>query len=243
MIAKINGTEIFYMTQGQGIPIMMMHGGLGEDHKVFSPWLDPLKDHFNVIYYDHRGNGRSARPPLETLTHDNLTKDADELRKYLGIDKMILFGHSYGSFLALEYAIRYQVNLSHLILVGTAPSYEFLVPCKEKTIERMARYGLDTPSNRSLVEKWILGEFADEDEYNKFGDVLKNIYPSHAVLFVAATDAIVGFKKMNYALNGSPVKVYTGPIGKLPKGNNTVSITAYDHLGNTEQLEIQFIID
>jgi proline iminopeptidase len=119
------------------------------------------------------------------------------LRKYLGIDKMILFGHSYGSFLAMEYAIRYQEYLSHLILVGTAPSYEFLDPCRERTIERLARYGLDTPENRVLVEKWILGEFADEEEYNKFGETLKKIYPPHPE---RSNEIINCFETANYTL-------------------------------------------
>jgi proline iminopeptidase len=177
--------------------MMMMHGGLGEDHTVFGPWLDPLEKRFMLIYYDHRGNGRSGRPPLRTLTHENFAKDADELRKYLGIDKIILFGHSYGSFLALEYAIRYQAHLSHLVLVGTAPSYEFLGPCKEKTIERMERFGLDAPEHRSLVEKWILGEFTNEDEYNKFGEILNKIYPAHPE---RSKETIYCFETANYTL-------------------------------------------
>jgi len=198
LMAEINGTEIFYKIKGEGEPMMMMmHGGLGQDHTVFSPWLKPLEERFKVIYYDHRGNGRSGRPPLDTLTHENFAKDADELRKYLGIDKMILFGHSYGSFLAMEYSIRYQEHLSHLILVGTAPSYEFLDPCREKTIERLARYGLDTPDNRVLVEKWILGEFADEAEYNEFGETLDKIYPPHPE---RSTETIRCFETANYTL-------------------------------------------
>jgi proline iminopeptidase len=67
LIAEINGTEIYYNVKGKGKPIMMMHGGLGEDHKVFSPWLELLEDRYKVIYYDHRGNGRSGRPPHKTL--------------------------------------------------------------------------------------------------------------------------------------------------------------------------------
>ena len=42
MMAEVNGTEIFYNIKGEGKPLMMMHGGLGQDHTVFSPWLEPL---------------------------------------------------------------------------------------------------------------------------------------------------------------------------------------------------------
>jgi proline iminopeptidase len=110
---------------------------------------------------------------------------------------MILFGHSYGSFLAMEYAIRFQEYLSHLILVGTAPSYKFLDPCKTRTIERLAKYGLATPENRVLVDKWILGEFADEQEYNEFGKTLKKIYPPHPE---RSQEVIRCFETANYTL-------------------------------------------
>ncbi|MGD2033650.1 MAG: hypothetical protein PVF73_01235, partial [Bacteroidales bacterium] len=70
-----------------------------------------------------------------------------------------------------------------------------------------------------------------------------DIYPDHTVLFVAATDDVVGFKSMNYRLNNDPPREYDGMITKLPDGKNKVIITAFDHLGNTQQSEINFIIN
>lgn len=70
-----------------------------------------------------------------------------------------------------------------------------------------------------------------------------DVYPLHAVLFLSATDKIVGFQKMTYSLNGSPIKEYTGIIKNLPKGKNSITVLAYDQLGNTSQKEILFIIE
>lgn len=69
------------------------------------------------------------------------------------------------------------------------------------------------------------------------------VYPSHSVLFVSATDKIVGYQKMTYSLNGAPVKEYTGIIKNFTKGTNTILITAFDQLGNSSVKEIQFIIE
>lgn len=69
----LNGTDLFYLSVGQGTPCLVMHGGLGLDHTYLHPWLDPLGDIFQLIYYDHRGNGRSALPPFETLTLEQFT--------------------------------------------------------------------------------------------------------------------------------------------------------------------------
>jgi len=82
-VVSLNGTELFYLEHGAGQPCLVMHGGLGADHTGLHPWLDPLGDVVRLVYYDHRGNGRSGRPPLETLTYAQLAADADALRAYL----------------------------------------------------------------------------------------------------------------------------------------------------------------
>ena len=61
-VAHLNDTELFYVEVGEGLPCLMMHGGLGFDHTSLHPWLDPLAEVMRLIYYDHRGNGRSGRP-------------------------------------------------------------------------------------------------------------------------------------------------------------------------------------
>jgi proline iminopeptidase len=126
MQAQVNGTELFYETVGSGPPMLVMHGGLGLDHSYFRPWMDQLGDTVQVIYYDHRGNGRSAWPSDWTgISHATWAADADALRAHLGHDKIILYGHSYGGFLAMEYAVRYADHLRGLILSCTAPALDY----------------------------------------------------------------------------------------------------------------------
>lgn len=63
-VAHVNGTDLFYTAVGRGVPCLVMHGGLGVDHTQFREWLDPLGDAMRLVYYDHRGNGGSGRPPI-----------------------------------------------------------------------------------------------------------------------------------------------------------------------------------
>ena len=77
-----------------------------------------------LIYYDQRGNGRSGRPPLDTLTFEQFCADAEALRIHLRYDRIALLGHSYGGFIALEYARRYPERVSHLILVDTVAAHQ-----------------------------------------------------------------------------------------------------------------------
>jgi proline iminopeptidase len=102
-----------------------MHGGLGVDHSQFREALDPLGEVLRLVYYDHRRNGRSGRPPIETLTLARLAADADALREHLGLEKVAVLGHSYGGCIALQYALRYPQRLSHLLLVGTTAAWDY----------------------------------------------------------------------------------------------------------------------
>jgi proline iminopeptidase len=126
MQAQINGNEVFYTTHGQGRPMLLMHGGSGLDHTYFRPWLDSLGDRVELIYYDQLGNGRSTRPDsYEGIGLDTWADEADALRASLGHDRIILFGHSFGGFIAQKYALRHGDHLAGLILCDTAPALNY----------------------------------------------------------------------------------------------------------------------
>jgi proline iminopeptidase len=114
----IRGASLFVQVIGQGYPLVLMHGGPGLDHTSLLH-LRPLADQFTLVFYDHRCNGRSEGADVSTMTWENLTADAEELRQTLGFDKWAVLGHSFGGMVALEYALRYPSSLSHLILMDT----------------------------------------------------------------------------------------------------------------------------
>ncbi|MEM8858372.1 MAG: alpha/beta fold hydrolase [Chloroflexota bacterium] len=114
-------SDLFVEKIGSGTPVLVMHGGLGLDHNYFRPSLDGLSDVAEIIYYDHRGNGRSpAFDSYDEMSFEQLIDDADALRQSLGYDKIVLYGHSYGGFIAQNYALKYQDNLAGLILASTS---------------------------------------------------------------------------------------------------------------------------
>ncbi|MGO9836625.1 MAG: alpha/beta fold hydrolase [Polyangiaceae bacterium] len=106
--------------------MVTLHGGLGLDHTYFRPGLDPLGDSFGLVHFDQRGCGRSTTTrPMQDVTHETWAADVDALRESLGHEKIVLFGHSYGAFIALEYALRYGHRLSGLILCEVAPVIDY----------------------------------------------------------------------------------------------------------------------
>lgn len=119
-LVPLGDTELFTVTVGAGTPTLVMHGGLGLDHTYLRPWLDDLGSVAELTYYDHRANGRSAPSDLAALGHETWVDDADRLRRHLGHDQVVVLGHSYGGFLALEYALRHPDSVAGLVLVSTA---------------------------------------------------------------------------------------------------------------------------
>jgi proline iminopeptidase len=115
---SIRGVSLFMQVMGQGYPLVLMHGGPGQDYTTLLPFK-PLADQFTLIFYDHRCNGHSEGADVSSMTWENLTADADALRETLGFDKWAVLGHSFGGNVALEYALRYPQSLSHLVLMDT----------------------------------------------------------------------------------------------------------------------------
>lgn len=142
-ITHVNNTALFYQEVGAGLSCLVMHGGLGGDHQCLHPWLDPLGDTLRLIYYDHRGNGRSGRPPLATLTYEQLAADAAALRARLGLERVMVLGHSAGAAVALHYALQYPAHLSQLVLVGAHAAWDYsaeiLAACQRRGATAEAR--------------------------------------------------------------------------------------------------------
>jgi proline iminopeptidase len=119
--ADVNGTTIFHTELGEGGVVLMLHGGLGFDHTYFRPAFDRLARGRRVVYYDHRSNGRSGRPPIETLTIEQAADDAAGLLDHLDVEQAVVCGHSYGGFIAQEFALRHPDRLAGLVLLDTTP--------------------------------------------------------------------------------------------------------------------------
>ena len=101
--------------------LLLLHGGPGFDHSGFRPYFDRVADIAQVIYYDHRGHGRSDRRPPAEWTLDTFADDVVRLCDALGIVKPIVLGQSFGGFVAQRYIERHPDHPSKVILSSTSP--------------------------------------------------------------------------------------------------------------------------
>ena len=104
-----------------GAPAMVVHGGPGGGSPGRMPGVfNPVRD--RVVLFDQRGCGRStphASDPTTDMsvnTAVHLVRDMEQLRAYLGIERMLLFGGSWGSALSLGYAEQRPERVRALVL-------------------------------------------------------------------------------------------------------------------------------
>jgi proline iminopeptidase len=181
MRAKIRDTELYFDVEGSGLVVdgtrmrekpvaFLLHGGPGADHTGFKPTFSPLSRKLQLVYFDHRGQGRSARGAKETYTLENNVEDMEALRQYLGLDKIVVIGASYGGMVALTYASRYPEHVSHLIAIVTVPDSRFLGRAQANLAER------GTEAQKAIAQRLWEGNFADEAQLREYFRITRTLY-------------------------------------------------------------------
>lgn len=114
---NIEGTLFAYSVEGEGIPCIVLSGSENLGSKFYSP---KLKKHLKLIHADPVG---ITKEELATLTLEKMVEDFEKVRKFLGIKKIAIMGHSMFSIMPLEYAIRKPDHVSFAITSGGVPSF------------------------------------------------------------------------------------------------------------------------
>jgi proline-specific peptidase len=122
---EVPGGRVWYRSlnnESESTPLLCLHGGPGFTHNYLEP-LEALADQRRVIFYDQLGCGRSDRPDDETLwTVERFVEELVQVREALGLDRLHLFGSSWGGMLAMQYVLDRQPDLVSLTLCGSPAS-------------------------------------------------------------------------------------------------------------------------
>lgn len=124
--ATVPGGKVYWhkVGSGPGVPLLLLHGGPGAGHDYLKP-LAALAIDRPVIFYDQLGCGWSDKPDDSSLWRiERFIEEIDALRLALGIDRMALYGHSWGGWLAQEYMRRSPgaKSVERLVLASTSAS-------------------------------------------------------------------------------------------------------------------------
>lgn len=206
MKAYVNGTHIYFDVEGIQLepdgprlkekPVCFtIHGGPGGDHTMYKPGLSPLSDLAQIVYIDNRGSGRSDRTDPSTYTLEQNVDDLEALRKYLGLEKIVVLGQSYGGRVAMRYAIKYPDSLKGLILITTSPNYRSHDDAEQILKER------GTPEQIKMGEVLFNGAFESDEQLLHFFKLFASLYsykfnPDDPKAVKAIEE---GFERVNYS--------------------------------------------
>jgi proline iminopeptidase len=120
MLAVGDNHTLYWEESGKpdGKPVVFLHGGPGGGTEPSNrSFFDPTR--YRIILFDQRGSGKSLPfSSLENNTTWHLVEDIERLRSHLNIDRWVVFGGSWGTTLALSYAIKHPESVQGLILRG-----------------------------------------------------------------------------------------------------------------------------
>jgi proline-specific peptidase len=154
-----DGVKIYYERLGAGEPLFLLNGGPGFPHEYLQE-LRALAPYAQLVFYDQRGTGNSDKADRATYTMDANVEDLENLRRALGLERVRVFGHSWGGILAQAYILKYPNAVTKLILADTFSSIADL----QATFDRML--AALPPETRAVVAKCEHeGIYAHGDSY------------------------------------------------------------------------------
>ena len=141
---------IFLLNGGPGLPCNYLR----------DPHIKLIKKGFRIFTYDQLGCGKSSKPTNSTLWDINrYVEEVEYVRKEFNLGKIILLGHSWGGWLGIEYAIKYQNNIEKLILENTCGDMPHMI----SELERL-RGNLGSETLKMMMKHEAEGTL-DHEEY------------------------------------------------------------------------------
>jgi pimeloyl-ACP methyl ester carboxylesterase len=163
-LTTADGRTLAYHRSGSGPTLVCHPGGPGFSSLYFAD-LAALGDELELVLLDPRGTGGSdpARDPGQYAIAD-YASDVEELREHLGLEQLLLFGHSHGGVVAVEYAASHPDRVERLILASTLPRHG---PEQKAAMQRAVEAREGEPWYADAVDALqteLQGEFADGRE-------------------------------------------------------------------------------
>ena len=188
--ADVNGLSVTYERNGEGPPLVLLHGVLS-DSRVWSKQLLYLSDEFTVVAWDAPGAGQSSDPP-EPFAMADWADCLVGLMDAIGIERAHILGHSWGGILAQEFYRQHPARTRSLILADTYAGWKGSLP-ESVYEERLAAVLREASMPASeLVPKWIPGLISDaaSDELRvELAAIMSDFHPVGYRLMIQTADS------------------------------------------------------
>jgi proline iminopeptidase len=211
-------THLWVESEGSGEPLILLVGGPANSHISFHPTFSALADQFRVIYYDYRGRGRSDRSgKVEDISFKGDVADLESLRKALKLERINLYGFSYGGLIAQAYALKYPERVSHLVLANTVHSAEMWQKNHENINRELENQYPEVWEEIQQLRRE--GHLASSEQmkvlFSKHAPLIRWYNPDHAPILT--TEPGARNEELYYAFAGHDVDfIIGGEVARLP---------------------------
>lgn len=224
----VTGGRVWYRVVGAGdaIPLLTLHGGPGFPHDYLEA-LEGLADERPIVFYDQLGCGKSDRSEdLSLWRIERFVEEISQVRQALRLDRVHLFGHSWGTMLATDYALIHPPGLVSLILAGPVLSNTRY----HAELQRLRRQ-LPTDLQDALDRHEQAGTY-DHEEYQA---ALAVFYKRH----LAAIDPpLESSARAEAGANGTIYQTMWGPSEFVVSGN----LRGYERTDRLHELKLPILL-
>jgi proline-specific peptidase len=202
-IPVVGDYRVWYRIVGGGaghehVPLLTVHGGPGIPHDYVTDMAELASDSRRVIFYDQLGCGRSDQPNNPSLwTIERSVEEIGIVRRELGLDKVHLWGQSFGGLFSLEYALTQPQGLVSLILASSTSSIPLWIAEANRLRESLP------PDIQEILLRHEAAGTTDDPEYQQ---VMMVFYQRHVIRVVPMPDhvqrAMDQVGQVYYTMNG-----------------------------------------
>lgn len=158
----INGAEQFVQEQGQGTPLILLHG-FPLDHRMWQAQIDALSENYRIITPDLRGMGQSD-VPVSNMSIDNYADDILTLMDKMGIQKAVLGGFSMGGYVAFSLLRKAPKRFTALILANTRPEADGQEARRNRMNMAVSLYDKGSAAARDAMLPKLLTELSAQEQ-------------------------------------------------------------------------------
>ncbi|MGH0030167.1 MAG: alpha/beta fold hydrolase [Myxococcota bacterium] len=107
----------------EGVPLLMLHG-FGNEAHIWDDFAPTVAPHYRVAAMDHRGHGDSGWDPEHRYDHDDMVADVEAVTEALGMERLVLVGHSLGGRIGTLFAGRHPERIAGFVIVDIGPEVD-----------------------------------------------------------------------------------------------------------------------
>ena len=195
---EIDGQRVHYLEEGEGRPILMIHGLGGTLHHLRRPLMEAFGEGYRLIALDRPGSGYSTRAAGSGASLADQARFIAKFIDALNLDRPLLVGHSLGGAISLATALDFLQKVSGLALLSPLTHYEENLPPEFRALaitsplkRRLIAHTLAVPMsirNAPQTLDFVFGPQKPPADYAVAGGAMVGLRPSH--FYATSTDAV-----------------------------------------------------